>query len=98
VTRSPYARAPDLTVMLSRIVVQYLTLIFHQHTEAKDVITSKFLSIAVFVTLLFETVLYILPCNEIIIFNTFKIAQSVQVLFTARMTEVECCGGVLTFV
>jgi hypothetical protein len=26
--------------MLSRIVVQYLTLIFHQHTEAKDVITS----------------------------------------------------------
>jgi hypothetical protein len=27
--------------MLSRIAVQYLTLIFHQHTEAKDVITSK---------------------------------------------------------
>jgi hypothetical protein len=25
----------------SRIAVQYLTLIFHQHTEAKDVITSK---------------------------------------------------------
>jgi hypothetical protein len=34
-------RAPDLTVTLSSIVVQYLTLIFHQHTEAKDVITSK---------------------------------------------------------
>jgi hypothetical protein len=33
--------APDLTVTLSRIAVQYLTLIFHQHTEAKDVITSK---------------------------------------------------------
>jgi hypothetical protein len=31
VTHSPYARAPDLTVTLSRIVVQYLTLIFHQH-------------------------------------------------------------------
>jgi hypothetical protein len=41
VTHSPYARAPDLTVTLSRIAVQYLTLIFHQHTEAKDVITSK---------------------------------------------------------
>jgi hypothetical protein len=40
-THSPYARAPDLTVTLSRIAVQYLTLIFHQHTEAKDVITSK---------------------------------------------------------
>jgi hypothetical protein len=37
----PYARASDLTVTLSRIAVQYLTLIFHQHTEAKDVITSK---------------------------------------------------------
>jgi hypothetical protein len=41
VTHSPYAGAPDLTVTLSRIAVQYLTLIFHQHTEAKDVITSK---------------------------------------------------------
>jgi flavorubredoxin len=41
VTHSPYARAPDLTVTLSRIAVQYLTLIFHQHTEAKEVITSK---------------------------------------------------------
>jgi hypothetical protein len=41
VTHSPYARAPDLTVTLSRIAVQYLTLIFHQHTEAKDFITSK---------------------------------------------------------
>jgi hypothetical protein len=41
VTHSPYARAPDLTVTLSRIGVQYLTLIFHQHTEAKDVSTSK---------------------------------------------------------
>jgi hypothetical protein len=41
VTHSPYARATDLTVTLSRIAVQYLTLIFHQHTEAKDVITSK---------------------------------------------------------
>jgi hypothetical protein len=41
VTHSPYARAPDLTVTLSRIAVQYLTLIFHQHTDAKDVITSK---------------------------------------------------------
>jgi hypothetical protein len=41
VTHSPYARAPDLTVTLSRIAVQYLTLIFYQHTEAKDVITSK---------------------------------------------------------
>jgi hypothetical protein len=41
VTHSPYARAPDLSVTLSRIAVQYLTLIFHQHTEAKDVITSK---------------------------------------------------------
>jgi hypothetical protein len=41
VTHSPYARAPDLTVTLSRIAVQYLTLIFHQHTEAKDGITSK---------------------------------------------------------
>jgi hypothetical protein len=27
--------------MLSRIAVQYVTLIFHQHTEAKDVIMSK---------------------------------------------------------
>jgi hypothetical protein len=41
VTHSPYARAPYLTVTLSRIAVQYLTLIFHQHTEAKDVITLK---------------------------------------------------------
>jgi hypothetical protein len=41
VTHSPYARAPDLSVTLPRIAVQYLTLIFHQHTEAKDVITSK---------------------------------------------------------
>jgi hypothetical protein len=41
VTHSPYARAPDLSVTLSRIAVQSLTLIFHQHTEAKDVITSK---------------------------------------------------------
>jgi hypothetical protein len=41
VTHSPYALAPDLSVALSRIAVQYLTLIFHQHTEAKDVITSK---------------------------------------------------------
>jgi hypothetical protein len=41
VTHSSYARAPDLTVTLSRIAVQYLTLILHQHTEAKDVITSK---------------------------------------------------------
>jgi hypothetical protein len=41
VTHSPYTRAPDLSVTLSRIAVQYLTLIFHQHTEAKDVITSK---------------------------------------------------------
>jgi hypothetical protein len=41
VTHSPYARAPDLSVKLSRIAGQYLTLIFHQHTEAKDVITSK---------------------------------------------------------
>jgi hypothetical protein len=41
VTHSPYARAPDLSVTLSRIAVQYLTLFFHQHTEAKDVITSK---------------------------------------------------------
>jgi hypothetical protein len=40
-TPSPYARAPDLSVTLSRIAVHYLTLIFHQHTEAKDVITSK---------------------------------------------------------
>ena len=56
----------------------------------------KFLSVALFVTLLFDTVLYILLCNEIIIFNVFKIAQSVQGLFTAMMTEAECCGGVLT--
>jgi hypothetical protein len=41
VTHSPYARAPDLSVTLSRIAGQYLTLIFHQHTGAKDVITSK---------------------------------------------------------
>jgi hypothetical protein len=41
VTHSPYARAPDLLVTPSRIAVQYLILIFHQHTEAKDVITSK---------------------------------------------------------
>jgi hypothetical protein len=41
VTHSLYARAPDLTVTLYRIAVQYLTLFFHQHTEAKDVITSK---------------------------------------------------------
>jgi hypothetical protein len=41
VTHSPYARSPDITVTLSRIAVQYLTLVFHQHTEAKDVITSK---------------------------------------------------------
>jgi hypothetical protein len=41
VTHSPYARAPDLSVTLSRIAAQYLTLIFHQHAEAKDVITSK---------------------------------------------------------
>jgi hypothetical protein len=41
VTHSPYARAPDLTVTLSRIAVQFLTLIFPQHTEVKDVITSK---------------------------------------------------------
>jgi hypothetical protein len=41
VTHSPYARAPDLTVTLSLIAVQYLTFFFHQHTEAKDVITSK---------------------------------------------------------
>jgi hypothetical protein len=41
VTYSPYARAPDLSVTLSRIAVQCFTLIFHQHTEAKDVITSK---------------------------------------------------------
>jgi hypothetical protein len=41
VTHSPYARAPDLTVTLSRIAVQYFTLFFHQHTETKDVITSK---------------------------------------------------------
>jgi hypothetical protein len=41
VTHFPYARAPDLSVTLSRIAVQYFTLIFHQHTEAKDVITSK---------------------------------------------------------
>jgi hypothetical protein len=41
VTHSPYARAPDLTVTVSRIAVQYLTPIFHQHTEAKDVITSE---------------------------------------------------------
>ena len=58
----------------------------------------KFLIIAIFVTLLFETVLYIVPCNGIIIFNMFKIAQSVQGLFIARMTEVECCGGVLTHI
>jgi hypothetical protein len=45
VTHSPYARAPDLTVTLSRIAVQFLTLIFHQHTEAKDVITSKSLKL-----------------------------------------------------
>jgi histone-lysine N-methyltransferase SETMAR len=44
VTHSLYARAPDLSVTLSRIAVQYLTLFFHQHTEAKDVITSKRLS------------------------------------------------------
>jgi hypothetical protein len=44
VTHSPYARAPDLSVTLSPIAVQYLTLIFHQHTEAKDVITSKMFS------------------------------------------------------
>jgi hypothetical protein len=30
-----------MSVTLSRIAGQYLTLIFHQHTEAKDVITSK---------------------------------------------------------
>jgi hypothetical protein len=41
VTHSPYARAPDLSVTLSRTAGQYLTLFFHQHTEAKDVITSK---------------------------------------------------------
>jgi hypothetical protein len=46
VTHSPYARAPDLSVTLSRIAVQYFTLIFHQHTEAKDVITSKCVGIA----------------------------------------------------
>jgi hypothetical protein len=34
-------RAPDLSVTLSRTAGQYLTLFFHQHTEAKDVITSK---------------------------------------------------------
>jgi hypothetical protein len=50
------------------------------------------------VTVLFETVLYILTCNEIIIFSMFKISQSVQGLFTATVTEVECCGRVLTFV
>jgi hypothetical protein len=41
-THFPYVRAPDLTVTLSCIAVQYLTLIFHQHTQAKDVITSKY--------------------------------------------------------
>jgi hypothetical protein len=41
VTHSPYAPAPDLSVTLSRIAVEYFTLIFHQHTETKDVITSK---------------------------------------------------------
>jgi hypothetical protein len=40
VTHYPYARAPDLSVTLSRTAGQYLTLFFHQHTEAKDVITS----------------------------------------------------------
>jgi hypothetical protein len=33
--------AHQILQSLSRIAVQYLTLIFHQHTEAKDVITSK---------------------------------------------------------
>jgi hypothetical protein len=46
-THSPNARAPDLSVTLSRIAAQYLTLIFHQHTEAKDVITSKSSSLCV---------------------------------------------------
>jgi hypothetical protein len=41
VTHTPYARAPDPSVTLSRTAGQYLTLFFHQHTEAKDVITSK---------------------------------------------------------
>jgi hypothetical protein len=41
VTHSPYARAPDLSVTLSRTAGQYLTPFFHQHTEVKDVITSK---------------------------------------------------------
>jgi hypothetical protein len=41
VTHSPYARAPDLSVTLSRTAGQYLTLFFYQHTQAKDVITSK---------------------------------------------------------
>jgi hypothetical protein len=41
VTHSPYARAPDLSVTLSRTAGQYLTIYFQQHTEAKDVITSK---------------------------------------------------------
>jgi hypothetical protein len=41
-------RAPDLSVTLSRTAGQYLTLFFHQHTEAKDVITSTRCNVSFF--------------------------------------------------
>jgi hypothetical protein len=39
-------RAHQMSVTLSRIAVQYLALIFHQHTGVKDVITSKVVATA----------------------------------------------------